>query len=61
MDIDNINIIYSLLWRLISIQLTNSIYFILLTCLAKICILKDDPYLRIMTSLNKDFSLEIKH
>ena len=42
-------------------QLTNSIYFILLTWLAKICNVKDDPYLRIMTSLNKDFSLEIKH
>ena len=42
-------------------QLTSSIYFILLTCLAKICNVKDDPYLTIMTSLNKDFSLEIKH
>ena len=61
MDIDNIDIIYSLLWRLISVQLTNSIYFILLTWLAKIFNVKDDPYLRIMTSLNKDFSLEIKH
>ena len=28
-------------------QLTNSIYFILLTWLAKICNVKDDPYLRI--------------
>ena len=61
MDIDHIDIVLSLLWRLISIQLTNSIYFILLAWLAKICNAKDDPYLRIMTSLNKDFYLEIKH
>ena len=37
------------------------LFYLTYTWLAKICNVKDDPYLRIMTSLNKDFSLEIKH
>ena len=57
MDIDHIDI----LWRLISIQLTITIFKILLTWLAKICNVKDDPYLRIRTSLIRIFFLEIKH
>ena len=57
MDIDHIDIV-SMLWKLICIQLTITMYFILLG-LAKICTVKDDPYLRIMTSLNKDSPLEI--